>query len=147
MKTLLIQIKPVSSRCDMRCAYCFFADGAGGGRRVADSGRMSPEILESVVFSSMKNRIANALVEQSVLAGSSVIHVTHADIAVNAISFKEDSSIAVTFSSASIVKKNRASNNCGICVSAAGRAKPPSPDCGIFAVASNLQCCLSLAIA
>lgn len=49
MKTLSIQLKPASSGCDMRCAYCFFADGAGGGRKVDNRGVMSAETLETVV--------------------------------------------------------------------------------------------------
>lgn len=49
MKALTVQLKPVSGRCDMRCAYCHFADGAGGGRRVPDFGRMSGETLETAV--------------------------------------------------------------------------------------------------
>ncbi len=46
-------------------------------------------ILESVVFSSMKNRIANALVEQSVLEGAAVINVTHANIAADIGTLRE----------------------------------------------------------
>ncbi len=46
-------------------------------------------ILESVVFSSMKNRIANSLVEYSLLAGSSVVNVTHANIAADIGTLRE----------------------------------------------------------
>lgn len=48
MKALSLYIKPVSSRCDMRCAYCLFADDAGG-RSLPDHGPMSLEVLEEVI--------------------------------------------------------------------------------------------------
>ncbi|MDR1755036.1 MAG: Crp/Fnr family transcriptional regulator [Eubacterium sp.] len=38
-------------------------------------------ILEAIAFTSTRSRVANALIEQSFLSGSSVINVTHASIA------------------------------------------------------------------
>jgi CRP-like cAMP-binding protein len=37
--------------------------------------------LEALTFSGMKSRLANMLLEQSMLAGSTVFKITHADIA------------------------------------------------------------------
>lgn len=48
MKSLSLYVKPVSGRCNMRCSYCLFADGAGSGR-APDLGAMSMETLEAVV--------------------------------------------------------------------------------------------------
>ncbi len=47
MPPLTILLKPASSRCNMRCRYCFYADEAKK-RRTADYGFMSPETLEIV---------------------------------------------------------------------------------------------------
>lgn len=41
-------MKPVSSRCNMRCRYCFYADVAAN-RAQADYGRMTPETLRAVL--------------------------------------------------------------------------------------------------
>jgi len=41
-------IKPVSSLCNMRCAYCFYAD-VSRNRRISNIGTMSDQTLEKVV--------------------------------------------------------------------------------------------------
>lgn len=48
MPPLSIMIKPVSSACNMRCRYCFYADVAHN-RECADMGRMSDATLDNVV--------------------------------------------------------------------------------------------------
>lgn len=48
MKRLSVLIKPVSSSCNMRCAYCFYADESS--RRITPSyGRMDAETLHGVL--------------------------------------------------------------------------------------------------
>jgi len=52
LKTLPLLIKPASGHCNMRCAYCFYADVTAahpGGNR----GIMSLETLERVVASAL----------------------------------------------------------------------------------------------
>lgn len=49
---LHIMIKPASSRCNMRCQYCFYADEAGK-RKVADFGIMSEATLRNVMEKSL----------------------------------------------------------------------------------------------
>lgn len=48
MPPLSIMIKPVSSACNMRCRYCFYADVAAS-REKASMGRMSESTLETLV--------------------------------------------------------------------------------------------------
>lgn len=48
MPALSLLIKPASSSCNMRCAYCFYADVANR-REVANYGVMSEETLETIV--------------------------------------------------------------------------------------------------
>lgn len=44
-KPISLMIKPSSSKCNMRCKYCFYHDVAEN-REIADKGFMSPELLE-----------------------------------------------------------------------------------------------------
>ncbi len=46
-------------------------------------------ILEAVAFTGTRNRVANSLIEQSFLTGSSALHVTHANIAADLGSTRE----------------------------------------------------------
>lgn len=48
MPAVSLLIKPVSSACNMRCAYCFYHDVAGS-REVADFGKMSFDTLEIIM--------------------------------------------------------------------------------------------------
>lgn len=48
MKKLAVMIKPVSSLCDMRCSYCFYADVAAS-RHKASHGLMSRETAYAVI--------------------------------------------------------------------------------------------------
>lgn len=48
MPPMTLMIKPVSSLCNMRCAYCFYADEAAH-RRVPDYGVMSAKTLETTL--------------------------------------------------------------------------------------------------
>ena len=48
MPAISLLIKPASSSCNMRCAYCFYADVANR-REVANYGIMSEETLETIV--------------------------------------------------------------------------------------------------
>lgn len=48
MQTLSLLIKPASSGCNMRCAYCFYADLASR-RSVRNYGFMSPETREDLI--------------------------------------------------------------------------------------------------
>ncbi|MDR3077891.1 MAG: anaerobic sulfatase maturase [Planctomycetota bacterium] len=48
MKTLSLLLKPASSRCNLRCRYCFYAEVADS-RRVGNYGAMGLEVLETVV--------------------------------------------------------------------------------------------------
>lgn len=48
MPAISLLIKPVSSSCNMRCAYCFYADVAHS-RSIADYGKMSEETLETII--------------------------------------------------------------------------------------------------
>lgn len=52
MPPLSIMIKPVSSLCNMRCTYCFYADVAQN-RACADVGRMSDSTLDNIVRRAM----------------------------------------------------------------------------------------------
>lgn len=52
MKALTVSIHPISSSCDMRCAYCFFAD-FGEGKGAKNYGAMSRETLEETVGKSL----------------------------------------------------------------------------------------------
>ncbi len=45
-------VKPASSACEMRCAYCFYRDEAAH-RQVPNRGVMSPEVLERTVAAAM----------------------------------------------------------------------------------------------
>lgn len=64
MKHLSVMIKPVSSACNLRCRYCFYADVAKSRER-ASFGVMSEEmtdrLLEQVLASlSPKDRVTFA---------------------------------------------------------------------------------------
>ena len=48
-----MMIKPVSGRCNLRCAYCFYADETGK-RTVADYGVMSDEVMDSLVRQTLR---------------------------------------------------------------------------------------------
>lgn len=48
MPPLSIMIKPASSRCNLRCAYCFYADEAQN-RAVPDCGLMGPEVSRALM--------------------------------------------------------------------------------------------------
>jgi uncharacterized protein len=48
MKDLSVLIKPASSLCNMRCAYCFYAD-VSGHRSAPSCGIMSPGVREAVL--------------------------------------------------------------------------------------------------
>lgn len=48
MPPLSMMIKPVSSRCNMRCAYCFYADVAAH-RQTADFGVMTSETMRALI--------------------------------------------------------------------------------------------------
>ena len=48
MRSVDLLIKPVSSRCDLRCHYCFYADEAAQ-REEACAGRMSDEAAETLL--------------------------------------------------------------------------------------------------
>ena len=52
MPPLTIMIKPVSSACNMRCRYCFYADVASN-REKASMGRMTRATLENTVRRAM----------------------------------------------------------------------------------------------
>jgi len=43
-----VLIKPASSKCNMKCTYCFYHDVADN-RSVADYGFMSPETIEAII--------------------------------------------------------------------------------------------------
>ena len=46
MRSVDLLIKPASSRCDLRCRYCFYADEAAQ-REEACAGRMPDEAAET----------------------------------------------------------------------------------------------------
>lgn len=48
MPPITVMVKPVSGNCNMRCAYCFYADEAAR-REVASYGAMDEETLETLV--------------------------------------------------------------------------------------------------
>ncbi|MDR2363951.1 MAG: radical SAM/SPASM domain-containing protein, partial [Spirochaetaceae bacterium] len=48
MKHLSVLIKPASSLCNMRCAYCFYAD-ISGHRSAASYGIMAPGVRQAVL--------------------------------------------------------------------------------------------------
>lgn len=48
MRSVDLLIKPASSRCDLRCRYCFYADEAAQ-REEACAGRMSDEAAETLL--------------------------------------------------------------------------------------------------
>jgi len=48
MKQLSVMLKPTSSRCDMGCAYCFYADVAAS-RKEAFKGMMSRETVSALI--------------------------------------------------------------------------------------------------
>ncbi len=52
MPPLSLLLKPASSACNLRCAYCFYADEAQK-RRVADRGRMPEAVARAVVEKSL----------------------------------------------------------------------------------------------
>ncbi len=52
MRNLTVMIKPASSACQMRCAYCFYRDEAAR-RQVPNRGVMSPEVLERTVAAAL----------------------------------------------------------------------------------------------
>ncbi len=52
MRAVTVLVKPASSACGMRCAYCFYRDEAAH-RRVPNRGVMSPEVLERTVAAAM----------------------------------------------------------------------------------------------
>ena len=43
MRSISVMVKPVSSTCNMRCSYCFYADVANS-RQIANHGVMKPEM-------------------------------------------------------------------------------------------------------
>lgn len=45
MRSITVMVKPASSACNMRCAYCFYADVAST-RQAGNHGVMSPEMTE-----------------------------------------------------------------------------------------------------
>ena len=53
MPPLTVMIKPVSSACNMRCRYCFYAD-VSQNRQKANLGRMSQTTLENTVRRAMR---------------------------------------------------------------------------------------------
>lgn len=53
MPPLTIMIKPVSSACNMRCRYCFYAD-VSSNREKASMGRMTQQTLENTVRRAMR---------------------------------------------------------------------------------------------
>ena len=48
MPPLSILVKPASSACNLRCAYCFYADEASN-RAVSSYGRMSPQVVRALL--------------------------------------------------------------------------------------------------
>lgn len=54
MKQRSLMIKPASSLCNMRCAYCFYADVASN-REVRSYGRMTEETLRQVLVSARRD--------------------------------------------------------------------------------------------
>ena len=48
MPPLSILVKPASSACNLRCAYCFYADEASN-RAVPSYGRMSPQVVRALL--------------------------------------------------------------------------------------------------
>ena len=48
MPPLNILVKPASSACNLRCAYCFYADEAGS-RAVPNYGLMSREVSHTLI--------------------------------------------------------------------------------------------------
>ena len=48
MPAITVMVKPVSGACNMRCAYCFYADEMAN-REQANYGRMDPATLETLV--------------------------------------------------------------------------------------------------
>ncbi len=48
MPPVSVLIKPASSKCNMRCGYCFY-HSISGSRKTADFGFMSPETIELIV--------------------------------------------------------------------------------------------------
>jgi uncharacterized protein len=54
MKHLNLLIKPVSSLCNMRCRYCFYAD-VGAHRSVSSYGRMKAETARGIIDSTFKD--------------------------------------------------------------------------------------------
>ncbi|MDO4275500.1 MAG: radical SAM protein [Eubacteriales bacterium] len=53
-KELQLLLKPVSSECNMDCAYCFYRDEAMH-REVPSYGKMTQEIMETVVFQALQS--------------------------------------------------------------------------------------------
>lgn len=53
MKSLSLLIKPTSSRCNMKCSYCFYADEAES-RTKADRGMMSYETMQTLICSALE---------------------------------------------------------------------------------------------
>ena len=53
MHSITVMIKPVSSACNMRCRYCFYADVASR-REHASMGKMSDETLENLVRKALR---------------------------------------------------------------------------------------------
>ena len=48
MPPLSILVKPASSACNLRCAYCFYADEASN-RAIPSYGRMSPQVVRALL--------------------------------------------------------------------------------------------------
>ena len=48
MPAISLLIKPASSSCNMRCAYCFYADVANR-REISNYGIMSEDMLETII--------------------------------------------------------------------------------------------------
>ena len=53
MPALNLMLKPASSACNLRCAYCFYADEARN-RRVSDYGIMPWPVAQSVIDKAME---------------------------------------------------------------------------------------------